>query len=265
MSRLTIFAKGNLDVRDTLHALKLGGDVAWNGVNAVLRGCDPSVVARLRHETWTRSDALLAADNVIPPALAERGLDLGAHSAASQFSDALFRTEADAIVLSIQPDLFFPLLRHRDDGFLLFPSEWRAWRAEDRAWLRAAFVEEPLLDAETSMANLETVIARLRQRSAAPILVYNVSSVIPGESLHAHDGLDEPFSARIRRFNLALVGLSQRTGVSIIDVDRIVARGGADRLKLDVTHLTAEGCEAVTHEVVRVLDDLGLLGAAARR
>ena len=36
MSRPTIFVKGNLDVRDSLHALRLG-KVVWNGVNEVLR------------------------------------------------------------------------------------------------------------------------------------------------------------------------------------------------------------------------------------
>ena len=35
MDRLTIFAKGNLDVRDTLHALRVGGELRWNGVNEI--------------------------------------------------------------------------------------------------------------------------------------------------------------------------------------------------------------------------------------
>ena len=68
----------------------------------------------------------------------------------------------------------------------------------------------------------------------------------------------------MRRFNLGLAELSQQTGISVIDVDRIVARAGADRLKLDTVHLTAEGCRLVAEEVVRVLDDLGYLPAAER-
>ena len=44
MSRLTIFAKGNLDVADTLHSLRLGGERAWNGINEVLRSRAPGVV-----------------------------------------------------------------------------------------------------------------------------------------------------------------------------------------------------------------------------
>src|SRR5262245_57409251 len=103
--RLTIFAKGNLDVRDTLHALRLADQLVWNGVNEILRARNHGVVARVRHETWTRSDALLDTNATVPQELAERALALGAYPATSQFSRALFETAADAVVLSIQPDL----------------------------------------------------------------------------------------------------------------------------------------------------------------
>lgn len=261
MSRITIFAKGNLDVRDSLHALRIGGQVAWNGLNEILRDRQPAVTARVRHETWTRSDALLAADGQVPAALAQRTLPLGAYPPASQVSQALFEADADVYVLSAQPDLNTVLARHRTDGFLFYPNDWTAWPAEDQAWLKRDFAVAGPLDLATSMANFETIIGRLRARSAAPILIYNVSAVAPGEQVHDHQGLGDTLSTRIRRFNLALIELSQRTGVSIIDVDAIVARGGADRLKIDTVHLTAEGCRAVAQEVARVLEDLGVLPA----
>jgi hypothetical protein len=260
--RLTIFAKGNLDVRDTLHALKLADKLVWNGVNEILRARNHGVVARVRHETWTRSDALLDANGTVPQALAERVLALGAYPATSQFSRALFETDADAVVLSIQPDLTTGLLRHRRDGFLFYPNDWRAWVASDQAWLRESFVGTGLIDPAASMANFARIIAKIRERTRAPILVYNVSSVVPGDQIHSHEGIDEIFSTRIRRFNLGLVGLSQQTGISIIDVDTIVARAGADRMKYDAVHLTGEGCRAVAEEVVRVIEDLGCLSAA---
>lgn len=265
MSRITLFAKGNLDVRDSLHALRLGGTVAWNGVNAVLRERAPGVTARLRHETFVRSDALLAATGAPPPNLAARNLALGAYPAASQFSRALFETEADAYVLSVQPDLNTVLARHRDEGFLFYPNDFGRWPADDQAWLKSNFANAGLLTLEESMANFEVIIAALRDRSSAPILIYNVSAVVPGEQVHDHSGLEGLFSTRIRRFNLALAELSQRTGVSIIDVDAVVAKGGADRMKVDTVHLTAEGCRAVAEEVVRVLEDLGVVADAEAR
>jgi hypothetical protein len=259
VSRLNIFAKGNLDVRDSLIALKLGDQVAWNGVNELLRVRTPGVVARVRHETWTRSDALLQAHGMVPPQLAERAPPLGAYPLVSQFSQALFETEADVFVLSALPDTATQLARHRRDGFLFYPNDWRTWGVADQAWLREVFTEAGLIDVAESMANFARIIARLRARTDAPILVYNVSSVTPGELIHAHAGMEDIFSTRARRFNLGLIELSRQTGISIIDVDTIVARKGVDRLKYDLAHLTAEGCRAVTEEVVRVLDDLGCL------
>jgi len=259
MRRLTIFAKGNLDVRDTLYALKLADKVVWNGINEILRTRPSAAVARVHHETWSRSDALIEATGLVPTELAARPLALGPYSAASQFSQAMFKADADVFVLSIQPDISTQLLRHRRDGFLFYPNDWRAWPTSDRAWLRESFVAVGLLDLAASMANLARIIAKIRERSPAPILLYNVSSVVPGDNTFSYDGLGETFSTRIRRFNLGLIELSQRTGVSIIDVDTIVARGGADRLKYDTIHLTGDGCRAVATEVVRVLDDLGCL------
>ena len=266
MNRFTIFAKGNLDVHDTLHSLRVGGAVAWNGVNEILRERSPATVARVRHETWTRSDALLACDGRVPAALAGRDLPLGPYPVASQFSRAIFETAADAYVLSIQPDVATFLFRHRRDGFLLMAYDRELWRADDQRWLGEDFDPVGLLDADASMANLAAIVERLRARRDAPVLVNNVSSVVPGDTVHCYAGLDETLSTRIRRFNVALADLSQRNGISVVDVDAVVARGGADRLKLDAFHLTAEGCRRVAQETVRVLDDLGVLAdrAAAR-
>ena len=263
MSRLTVFAKGNLDVRDALHSLRVGGRVQWNGINEILRARSPATFVRLRHETWCRSDALLAADGTVPADLAAREPSVLAGSsrpASAQFSVALFDSDADAIVLSIQPDVATTLARHRRLGYLFHPGEWQSWSEADRRWLREAFEPVPLLDAETSMGNFERIVARIRLRSAAPILVYNLSAVVPGDTVHCLQGLPETLATRIRRFNLALIELSQRTGISVIDVDAIIARAGASHVKLDAFHLDAEGCRLVAAETVRVLDDLGVLG-----
>lgn len=256
--RVTIFAKGNLDVHDTLHSLRVGGVVLWNGINEVLRERLPGTVARVRHETWSRSDALLEVDGRVPAALAGRRLVLGPYPLESQFSRAIFETPADAYVLSIQPDVTTYLFRHRREGFPLLAYGWEGWAAPDRQWLRDEFEPGRMLDPEASMRGLAAIAERLRARSEAPILVYNLSSVVPGDSVHCYAGLDETLAARIRRFNVALVDLSHRTGISIVDVDAVVARGGADRLKLDALHLNAEGCRLVAEEAVRVMDDLGV-------
>lgn len=259
MGRITIFAKGNLDVRDSLHSLRIGGEVLWNGINEIVRARFPGTLVRLRHETCTGSAPLLAANGTVPAEVAARALPLGPYPAVSQFSRALYATEADAIVLSIQPDVGIAVYRHRRDGYLLYPYELRRWPKPDRLWLESEFVPEPFPEPEAAMRNLASIVARLRERSAAPILVYNVSAIVPGERVHCYQGLGEILSTRIRRFNLALTDLSHQTGVSIVDVDSVLARVGAERLKFNVDHLTAEGCRLVAEEVVRILEDMGCL------
>lgn len=263
MKRLRIFAKGNLDLRDSLVAFHAGGVLGWNGINQALAASHPGHRAHVRHETWTRSDALLAATGAVPAGLAARDLPLGAYSPASQFATTLFDGTHDAIILSIQPDLMTVLARHAQEGYLFYPHGYEGWPAADKAWLADGFVAEGVLDADAAMANLAALVARVRLGSAAPILVYTVSASVGGEWIHDHAGLPETLATRIRRFNLGLIELSQATGISIVDVDALVAREGARHMILDPLHLTAQGCRLVAQEVVRVLDDLGCLGEGA--
>lgn len=258
MKRITLFAKGNVDVHDSLHSCRVGGNLLWNGINEVLRQTNPGLTVRLRHETLTRFDALLAADGVLPPELSTRDLALGTYPLASQFSQNVFTTPSDVVILSILPDVASTLLRHKRDGFLFYPAEASTWSAENRDWLRSEFVSTGHMSVEDSMQNLTAIVERIRQTRDVPILVYNLSPIIPGDFVHCYLGLDETYATRIRRFNLALIELSQAIGISIVDLDAIVARHGANTLKLDAMHLTAEGYRRVAEEVVRILNDLGV-------
>jgi hypothetical protein len=259
MRRLTIFIKGNVDVHDSLHSCRIGGEVVWNGINDVLRASHPGCLARVKHETWTRSDALLQSNGTVPEMLARRRLSLGAYSLESQFSRAIFESKADAIVLSIQSDVTTGLVQHKKEGFLFYPSESKHWSAEDRQWLKEDFQPVRSLNVADSVANFTRLINKIREHSEAPVLIYNMSPIIPGETIHCHQGMGEAYSTRIRKFNLGLIDLSEATGVSIIDIDSLVARKGADELKLDPVHLTPLGYRLVAEEVVRVLGDLGVL------
>jgi len=260
VKRITIFAKGNVDIHDSLHSCRIGGELRWNGINECLKDDHPDVRVRLRHETLTRFDALLAATGQVPDAFDGRDLELGTYPLASQFSDKLFTTACDAAVLSILPDIATPMLRHKRDGFLFYPPpESESWGEQDRDWLRENFEKDPLVDVETSMENLAAIVERLQAEHDVPVLVCNMSPIIPGDMVHCHLGLEDIYSTRVKRFNLALIELSQAIGISIVDIDAIVARGGADRMKVDAMHLTPQGYEAVANEVVRILSDLGTL------
>lgn len=259
MKRLTLFVKGNVDVHDSLHSCRIGGELAWNGINDILRVSHPGCTARLKHETLTRSDALLLSEGTVPAAVSARDLPLGSYPATSQFSRAIFETKADAIILTIQPDTTTLMMRHKAEGFLFYPSEVETWSLADKKWLTSEFEPVEDLSVAKSMANLTSIIEKIRERSEAPVLIYNVSPITPGEEIHCYQGFDESYSVRIRKFNLGLIELSEKTGASIIDVDSLLARKGADALKLDTIHLTPAGYRLVAEEVVRVLADLGVL------
>jgi lysophospholipase L1-like esterase len=134
-----------------------------------------------------------------------------------------------------------------------------SWPAFDRDWLSRSFAPGERPDVGASMAAFEGLFERLRRHTGAPILIYNLSPIIPGEWIHCHQGFGDSLSTQIRRFNLGLLELSERLGISVIDVDGVLARAGADRLKLDAIHLTPDGYRLVAEEVVRVLEDLALL------
>ena len=260
MRRLNIFAKGNVDVHDSLHSCRIGGEVLWNGINDIARRHGATV--RLRHETWTRSDAILQASGTIPSELTNRALQLGSYPLQSQFSSALFENDtADAFVFSILGETATGLVRHKQAGFLFYPADSDRWAAADRDWLRNDFTRLDLLDVDTSIRNLRAIIDGIRERSEAPILVYNVSPIVPGETVHCLQGLGEIYATKCRRFNLGLAELSEGLGISIVDVDSILARSGADRLKIDAMHLTPEGYQLVAEEVVRILVDLDVMPA----
>ena len=258
--RVTIFAKGNVDLRDTLHSKRVGGQIAWNGVNEILRESHPDWRARVRHETCNRSDAMVAADGTIPAALAERALPLGNHPLESQFATGMYDIGNDVVILSLQPDVMNRLARHRTDGHFMYPENIAEWQEEDRIWFASHYERTGLLSPEQSIANLEVLIDRLHQY-VRHVLVYTMSPIVPGERTHSHIGMAETLSWRIRHFNLALIELSRRVEFSVVDVDTLFARHGADRLKLDGVHITAEGCRLVAEEVVAILAERGCFDA----
>ena len=258
MPRITLFAKGNSDLRDCLLYLRQGEKVLWNGINTLVREQHSGFNIRVQHEPWTRSDALLATNGVSPASLEQAGLPHYNHPLKYQFSNALFETRADLYLLSIIPDLLNTLARHREDGHMFMPIATGDYSPAQREWLARNYEPLPLLSVDAALANFETIIARLRERTDAPVLVFNCSACLSGNSLFSYLGMKDTLSTRIREFNLGLVRLSQRTGIAIVDIDQLFARHGASRMSNDPAHMTAEGCQIACAEVVRIMEAYGL-------
>lgn len=259
---LRVFAKGNVDVRDSLLWSKVNGVLQWNGINEVLRKRHPGVLAKVRHETCTRLD-LIPLPGELPgrevPAEVALRLPAGSHPIDRQQRTTMFDEPTDVVILSLQSAATNALVRHRRDGWLLLPDDFEGWEPGARSYLQQECEFAGLADLDETMQRLEQLAIAAEERLGAQVLVYNLSPVTPGEVTHCWLGAEDSLSLRVRRFNLALAELSARIGFSIVDVDRIVACAGADRLKVDLFHLTAEGWRLLAEEVVRILEDRGCL------
>lgn len=261
-----IFAKGNVDVRDSLQWSRVNGVLEWNGINEILRVRHPGAVARIKHETCTRLDLIpLPGETPLrePPAQVAQRLPSGSHPIARQQRTALFDGPADVVVFSLQSAATNALVRHRRDGWLLLPDEIESWDAEPRAYLESECEFAGLADIDTTMQRLEQLILAVEEKLGAQVLVYNLSPVTPGERTHCWLGAEDSIALRVQRMNIRLAELSAQLGFSIVDVDRLVACAGAERLKIDLFHLTAEGWRLVAEEVVRILEERGCLDGNA--
>jgi hypothetical protein len=130
--------------------------------------------------------------------------------------------------LSLQSAVLSSLVRHRRDG----------WDVASRPWVQSECESVGLAPIEPTLQRLEQLIDAVRERLGVPVLVYNPSPVIPGERTHCWLGADDALGLRVRRFNVGLVELSTRQDFSIVDVDRLMACAGAERLKVDMVHLS---------------------------
>jgi hypothetical protein len=260
-----IFAKGNVDVRDSLQWSRVGGVVEWNGINEVLRVRHPGIFAKIRHETCTRLDLipLPGETPLAPPAEIAQRLPSGAHPIERQHCTAMFDAPTDVVVLSLQSAATNALVRHRRDGWLLLPDDLESWSADARGYLERECEYAGLVPVDVALARLQTLIQAIEEHLGATVLVYNLSPVSPGEHMHCWLGAEDAIGLRVRRLNLGLIELSAQLGFSIIDVERIAACAGAERIKVDLMHLTAEGWRLVAEEVVRVLEERGCLDQSA--
>ena len=83
LGRLRIFAKGNIDVRDSLHSMRIGGKSAGTASTpSCASGFPPRRADQAR--AWTRIDALLGATGAVPAELAAWWPPLGAILLAAQ-------------------------------------------------------------------------------------------------------------------------------------------------------------------------------------
>ncbi|MEY2461525.1 MAG: hypothetical protein QOG30_3355 [Acidimicrobiaceae bacterium] len=110
-------------------------------------------------------------------------------------------------------------------------------------------------DGDLRTTFFDTVAALMPVVRAADIrvLLSNDSTVVPRDRVLPQD----PFSLDIARLNLAALELSVATGLSVIDVDRLIAELGGGNHVGDALSYSATARAAIVAEIVRVIEDYG--------
>ncbi len=172
----------------------------------------------------------------------------------------------DVIVMSAGPDLIRTLYRHREHGFLVDPGGW--WfnqgmtkvlgELSTAAWFREHFENVGRIGVDEFAGNLAKIIALLKERTDAHILVYNVLTIEPGSQVHDYRLIKNSVTRRAREFNLSLIDLSRQLDIAIVDVDRALKRDGVSG-QVDYAHFPPSLYPSVAKEVFRVLRELEVL------
>jgi hypothetical protein len=110
-------------------------------------------------------------------------------------------------------------------------------------------------------AGLETLIGDVKAVGGPHLLVWNTSSVVPGDRTSRYRPGDEPLAIRAHRLNLVLMELSVRHGISIVDVDRVIGELGAAAHVREAFRYSAEASDALGEETLRILEDIGFFEA----
>ena len=103
------------------------------------------------------------------------------------------------------------------------------------------------------MEQATRTIGAVKEKTGANVFWLNTSTVDTSEHVFNYHGLPrEPRSLRVQRLSLALVGLSHELGISVIDVDRVLAERGVDNVEDPAARTSV-----IRSEVFRVLEDYG--------
>lgn len=107
-------------------------------------------------------------------------------------------------------------------------------------------------------ADLVSIVDLIKQKLGAHVLVANASTIDPDDATHNYHGLEaDPLPLQVHRLAHMLVGVSHEEGISIVDVDRLIAEMGAvDNVESAISYGPA-ACAVIAGEVVRILEDYG--------
>ena len=256
---LRLAIQESYDVVNSLLPRGEGGQELPGGLQALVRqkydGVYDLEIARL---PIGRSDLLLhQLDPLTAPGGAGQPTEtqgLPERRAATQ----LIEQGPDVLVMSICPDLMQSTWRNPSSGHSVSsPLQSGPGGSQPESTWAAPLTPAGVTQADQFEENLLRIIKFIKQQVGAHVIVYNASPFDPDDKLYTFRGVDDTFALRTQRFNLALIRLSLAEGISIVDVERLVAELGASEHVTRPLRYSGQVYTAACGEVMRILEDIG--------
>lgn len=175
-----------------------------------------------------------------------------------QFSTPATDPDLDLILLSAASDLEARHWVHREQGWIIAPpDDWEsAWPEQLRTRFQESFTRSEMLSAEEYMAAVREVVGRVRASSGAHVLLVGMSTVGGEDKLSYHDRPDD-HRLRAHRLNAAQIRLSMALGVSVVDVDRVLANLGAAGEVVGPLAYSDRANRVIAEEIADIIADIG--------
>lgn len=112
--------------------------------------------------------------------------------------------------------------------------------------------------ADRVVSDMLAAIRIVKSEIGSHVLLLNCSSLAPDERISNYSEIPvQPHSLLAHRLNLAVMQLSFEEGVSIVDVDRLIAEvGGEEHVEAPLDY-SPVACRAIAEEWVRIAADYG--------
>jgi hypothetical protein len=251
---IRVMFKGNQDLKDALLSREKGGAYLETGLEEMLHQKYPKGLSI--EWLWEPSggfDVLcqsLQRTPALPPAW--QGADPWVQA---QIETDIPRVNPDILILSILPDLLLERWEHPESGLtLVAPAE----ASEDWTFAREAGLRHiGRLPAGTFQKNFRAAVEALQKQIQSHLIVIGASSLVPGDQVHNYAGLPETIAYRAQAANLALLEVSSSLGISIVDVDRLVAEEGGIGKIPSAFQYSPEVYARVSAEAFRIVEDAG--------
>jgi hypothetical protein len=141
-------------------------------------------------------------------------------------------------------------IRHGAPDILVLSTDADLEHA-DVLWEDAGF-------ADRIVSDMLAAIRIVKSEIGSHVLLVNCSSLAPEERISNYSEIPvQPHSLLAHRLNLAVMQLSYEEGVSLVDVDRLIAEVGGEEHVMAPLDYSSVACRAVAEEWVRIAADYG--------